>query len=135
MAHDPQHFFYCSEEEKKSLREGEQDLIKKFLGDKESESVVIFTENLVLDFLEVTIDFKGGGESQFLAETARVIEDAYLRQIPSQIKGVLPDRLRIELTENESKPRFRVEILECNTIRNTTREIEFFSKQYRGSSF
>jgi hypothetical protein len=97
---------FLSEEEQKSLREGEKDLIKRFLGDKESESVVIFTENLVLNFLEVTIDFKGGGESQFLAETARVIEDAYLRQIPSQIKGFLPDRLRIEVTENESKPRF-----------------------------
>jgi hypothetical protein len=56
-------------------------------------------------FLEISLDFKGGKEDILLAEAARALEDAYSRQMPKTLKGILADQLYIKVIENVDQPR------------------------------
>lgn len=56
-------------------------------------------------FLEISLDFKGGKEGVLLAEAARALEDAYSRQMPKTLKGILADQLYIKVIENVDQPR------------------------------
>ncbi len=64
-----------------------------------------FMNFLVAYFLEISLDFKGGKEGIFLAEVARALEDAYSRQMPKTLKGILADQLYIKVIENVDQPR------------------------------
>ena len=116
---------FTNKEQEKDRKKSDQEATSDFFEIKVPNSDDEFMPGFISHFLEVTIDFKGGSEAQLLTEAARVIEDAYIRQMPSLMKEFLPDRLKLEVKENDGKPRLSSltvtnvtlsEILLCNSF-------------------
>lgn len=112
-------------EQEKDSKKHDHEAVRDFFDRRVPDSDDGFMPDFISHFLDLTIDFKGGSEAQILTETARVIEDAYIRQMPSLMKDFLPDRLKIEVKENDGKPRLSSlivtnvtlsEILLCNSF-------------------
>jgi hypothetical protein len=93
-----------NEEEQVELRKNYKDsLINLLLGIREGNAKCM--KSMMGKLLELTIDFKGGSVTQLLKEFANAIEEAYVRQLPKELKGIFPDRLKIEVMVNDSGPR------------------------------
>ena len=82
-------------EKEKDSKKHDHEAVRDFFERRVPDSDDGFMPDFISHFLDLTIDFKGGSEAQILTETARVIEDAYIRQMPSLMKDFLPDRLKI----------------------------------------